>query len=82
MIVTADDRRRVTLPKSVKPGDVFDVEPDGEGRFKLTTMKKVSQVSRYAKGKMVMGPDGWLVWDGELVMDPVEALRQCRAEEP
>lgn len=40
MKVIADRRRRVTLPKPVLPGDVFDVELDDGGRLVLTKMEK------------------------------------------
>jgi hypothetical protein len=34
-----------------------------------------------AKGRVVKGKDGWLVWKGELVMDPIAALNADRAED-
>ena len=34
-----------------------------------------------AKGRVVMGKDGWPVWRGELVMDPVKALNADREED-
>ncbi|HEX7577230.1 MAG TPA: hypothetical protein VF430_04245 [Verrucomicrobiae bacterium] len=40
MIVTADSRRRVTLPKPAQPGDAFDVEKSGDGQFLLTRLEK------------------------------------------
>ena len=40
MVITADARRRVTLPKSASPGDVFDLEKTDEGRFILTRLAK------------------------------------------
>jgi len=40
MTVTADSRRRVTLPRSANPGDAFDVEKTGEGQFLLTRLEK------------------------------------------
>ena len=43
MKVIADQRRRVTLPEPVHPGDVFDVEQESEDRFVLTKQKSVSQ---------------------------------------
>ena len=39
MKVIADRRRRVTLPKPVLPGDVFDVELEDGGRLVLTKME-------------------------------------------
>jgi hypothetical protein len=40
MIVTADARCRVTLPKPVQSGDAFDLETIGPGRFLLTRLEK------------------------------------------
>jgi hypothetical protein len=40
MVITADARRRVTLPRPANPGDVFDLEKTGEGRFLLTRLAK------------------------------------------
>jgi hypothetical protein len=40
MIIIADARRRVTLPKSASPGDVFAIETIGEGQFLLSRMEK------------------------------------------
>ena len=43
MKVIADRRRRVTLPKPVLPGDVFDVELEDGGRLVLTKMEKLGR---------------------------------------
>jgi hypothetical protein len=40
MIITADSRRRVTLPKAAHPGDAFDLEKTGHGQFLLTRLEK------------------------------------------
>jgi len=40
MIVTADARCRVTLPKPAHPGDAFDLEKTGSGQFLLTRLEK------------------------------------------
>jgi hypothetical protein len=40
MIITADARRRVTLPKPAHPGDAFDLEATGPGQFLLTRLEK------------------------------------------
>ena len=40
MIVTADEQRRVTLPKPARPGDAFDVEEAGDARFLLTRVEQ------------------------------------------
>jgi hypothetical protein len=40
VIITADSRRRVTLPKPAHPGDAFDLEKTGHGQFLLTRLEK------------------------------------------
>jgi len=40
VIITADSRRRVTLPKPANPGDAFDLERTGHGQFLLTRLEK------------------------------------------
>lgn len=40
MKMIADPRRRVTLPKSVAPGDVFSIDEEGPGRFVLVRLEK------------------------------------------
>jgi hypothetical protein len=47
MTVIADNKRRVTL-RLAKPGDRFDVQVSGEGKFILTKLEPVQQ-SRPAK---------------------------------
>jgi hypothetical protein len=43
MIVTADQKRRIVLPKPVQPGDVLDVSVLGE-RMILQVLKKPTAV--------------------------------------
>ena len=40
MTVTADNKRRVVLP-TAKPGELFDVQSAGEGKFVLTRMEPI-----------------------------------------
>jgi hypothetical protein len=40
MIIVADSRRRVTLPKSAHPGDAFALETPGEGQFVLKRLER------------------------------------------
>jgi len=42
MTVIADDRRRVAL-RLAKPGDRFDVQVSGDGKFVLTKLEPVQQ---------------------------------------
>jgi hypothetical protein len=39
MTTTADSKRRVVLP-SARPGDVFDVQTQGEGHFTLVRLAR------------------------------------------
>jgi hypothetical protein len=40
MTVTADSQRRVVLPPAARPGDLFDLEISGDGKFILTRLAK------------------------------------------
>jgi hypothetical protein len=40
VIIIADSRRRVTLPKPAHPGDAFALETTGEGQFVLKRLEK------------------------------------------
>jgi hypothetical protein len=40
MVIVADSRRRVTLPKSTAPGDAFEIEAIGDEQFVLSKLKK------------------------------------------
>lgn len=71
MIIVADAKRRVTLPKSAHPGDAFLVESTGDGRFLLSKLVKVG------KSKIKFSrEDGYLVASNErlITQDQVRAL--------
>ena len=51
MIIVADSRRRVTLPKPANPGDAFAVEAMGEGQFLLSRLKKPEQQIKLSREK-------------------------------
>ena len=56
MNVTADERRRVTLPKSAKPGEVFAVEESGAGKFVLTRLLRPKPKGRLIReGRYLVG---------------------------
>ena len=55
MTVTADSKRRVVLPPAAKPGDLFELEVSGEGRFVLTRLVKP------AEGVRLIREGGYLV---------------------
>ncbi len=56
MKVIADERRRVTLPKPARPGDVFELEQGTNGRLIVTKLVKPEQ------------PTGKLVKRGRLLL--------------
>ena len=55
MIITADARRRVTLPKPAHPGDAFALETISHGQFVLTRLEKPSHKVK------LLHKDGFLV---------------------
>ncbi len=62
----ADERRRVTLPKSVRPGDVFEVEARENGSLVLTKLIKPHR----PRGKLVkrgelllLSSEGTITWE-------------------
>ena len=55
MTVIADEQRRVALPSSAQPGDVFDLEEAGQARFILTRVEQSGQPVRLERN------DGYLV---------------------
>ena len=78
--IWADQKKRITLPAPVKPGSAWVpiVVTEKELRFVAYEPPKERGT---AKGKVVIGKDGFAVWEGELAMDPVEALNQARKED-
>jgi len=40
MTVTADSKRRVIIP-AARPGDVFEIQSAGEGKFTLTRLEPI-----------------------------------------
>jgi hypothetical protein len=73
MIVTVDEKRRVTLPQPVQPGDEFELAPAGQSGFVLTRVERstLSSVSLERK-------DGYLV---AVTDDPVTQAATRRALE-
>ena len=49
MIIVADSRRRVTLPKPAHPGDAFALETPGEGQFVLKRLEKPARKIKLAR---------------------------------
>lgn len=59
MTIIADSRRRVTLPKSAHPGDVFAVEMPVEGQFVLKRLERPSgKVKLTRKDGLLMASTG------------------------
>ena len=69
MNVTADERRRVTLPKSARPGEIFAVEEAGAGKFVLTRLGKPKPKARLVReGRFLVGVTDHLITQ-EIVRD-------------
>jgi hypothetical protein len=59
MVIVADSRRRVTLPKEVRPGDAFAVEETGKGQFILSRLeKKASKVTLSRERGLLVASNG------------------------
>ena len=78
--IWADDKKRIRLPKPAKPhsGWIPVLVTDKEMRF---VAYEGPRPPSPAKGRVVKGKDGWPVWRGELVMDPIAALHAGRQED-
>jgi len=78
--IWADDKKRIRLPKPAKPNS---------GWIPVLVSHKELRFIAYegprprppAKGRVVVGKEGWPVWEGELLMDPVAALNADREED-
>lgn len=73
MVVIADGRRRVTLPKAVNPGDAFAIEAAVEGKFLLSRLEKVAPKAKLTREK------GFLVASTgkKITMAQTRALMDC-----
>ena len=47
-ISTVDAKKRIVLP-SVRPGDVFDIQQQAEGRFLLVRLEKPEHAARMSR---------------------------------
>lgn len=52
MTTKADSKKRVVLP-TAKPGDVFDIQNDGEGRFLLIRLAPVKLKARMNRDQCI-----------------------------
>ncbi|MCX7016440.1 MAG: hypothetical protein NTW86_28435 [Candidatus Sumerlaeota bacterium] len=50
MTTTVDSKKRVVLP-AAKPGDVFDVQRQGEGRFLLVRLERPAPAARMTRAQ-------------------------------
>ena len=66
MKLVADECRRVTLPKPVRAGDVFELEEQKNGRLVLTKLvKPKAPVGKLVKrGELLLlSSDGFITWE-------------------
>jgi hypothetical protein len=79
-VLHADKSKRIVLPSPVKPLSAWVPVLVTEKEIRLIAYEPPKSPA-LAKGKVVMGKNGWPVWEGEMVMDPVLALNQDRSED-
>jgi len=78
--IWADAKKRIRLPKPAKPNSGWVPVLVTEKEMRFIAYEGPSRPGT-AKGRVVQGKDGWPVWKGELVIDPVEALNEDRQED-
>ena len=71
--IWADDKKRIRLPKPAKANSGWVPVLVTEKEMRFVACEGPRQPPP-AKGRVLQGKDGWPVWKGELVMDPIEAL--------
>jgi hypothetical protein len=79
-VLHADKGKRIVLPSPAKPNSLWVPVLVTEKEIRLIAYEP-PKVPTPAKGRVVAGKDGWPVWEGEMVMDPVEALNADRLED-
>lgn len=79
-VLHADRAKRIVLPSPAKPNSAWVAVLATEKEIRLIAYEPRAEVE-LAKGRVVMGKDGWPVWDGEMVVDPVMALNADRSED-
>lgn len=79
-ILHADKSDRIVLPGDAKRTRAWVPLLVTEKELRLVAYEPPKTPPR-AKGRVVKGPHGWPVWEGEMVMDPVEAINVARAED-
>jgi hypothetical protein len=79
-VLRADESKRIVLPSPAKPHSAWVPVLVTEKEIRLVAYEAPTEPD-LAKGRVVMGKDGWPVWEGEMVMDPVAALNEDRKED-
>jgi hypothetical protein len=79
-VLHADSSKRIVLPSPARPNSAWVPVLVTEKEIHLVAYEPPEQ-GPYAKGRVVKDEDGRLVWDGEVVMDPVEAVNKAREED-
>jgi hypothetical protein len=78
--IWADNERRIRLPWPAKRNSGWIPVLATEREMRFIAYEKPASPPR-AKGRVIMGKHGWLVWKGELISDPVVALNTDRQED-
>jgi hypothetical protein len=78
--IWADDKKRIRLPKPAKPNSGWVPVLVSEKEMRFVAYEGPPEAA-YAKGRVLKGKHGWLVWEGEMAMDPVAALNAARKED-
>ena len=79
-VLHADKGKRIVLPSPAKPYSAWVPIMVTEKEIRLIAYEP-PKAPPPAKGRVVKGKDGWPVWQGEIVMDPVKALNADREED-
>jgi hypothetical protein len=79
-VLHADKGKRIVLPSPAKPNSLWVPVLVTEKEIRLIAYEP-PKAPTPAKGRVVAGKDGWPVWEGEMVMDPVEALNADRLQD-
>ena len=79
-VLRADNGRRIVLPSPAKPNSAWVPIRVTEKEIRLIAYEP-PRAPAPAKGRVVMGKDGWPVWQGEMIMDPVKALNTDREDD-
>lgn len=79
-VLHVDQNGRIVIPGEAKKTKAWVPLVVSTEELHLVAWKPPKEVPQ-AVGKVVIGPDGWPVWDGEMCINPVEALNAARQED-